>query len=568
MGDIHHVKTASTWIGWHIACSFIARSSAMLTSVMNNRLLVESQSVGARGASEDAGASKTPLFILHLEDSISDAALLEATLSIERINCDITVVSRKHDFQAALARPEIGLILSDFSMPNFDGFTALQVAQKLRPEVPFIFFSGTIGEELAVEALREGATDYVLKDRMARLPEAIRRALAEVEARRQRERDMEQLRNQAALLDLAQDAISVLSMDHSVLYWNKSSERLYGWNASEVMGRNAIELLLHEDPAKLQAALKTLIHDGTWQGELVKTTKDGRKITVESRWSLVRDNDGNPKSILVINTDVTEKRQIEAQFLRTQRIETIGALAGGIAHDLNNALTPVLVALQVSHDEVTSVETKKLVTIAQNSARHGVEMVKQILAFSRGVGGTEVEVQIGSLVGDIVQFVQDTFPGSIRVESKVSPSLHAVKGNATQLHQVLLNLCVNARDAMPQGGALSIEARNASVDENFARQHQVSAGKFLVLSAIDSGHGMSEEILSRIFEPFFTTKEIGKGTGLGLSTLMGIVKTHGGFVEVSSEVGKGSSFNVFLPAVTPSEITSTAAVAIPEGQQK
>ncbi len=478
-----------------------------------------------------------------------DASMLEAMLETEKIVSKIKVVCGRHEFQSALAQDELDLILSDFSMPRFDGLSALEIARKRRPEVPFIFLSGTIGEELAVQALREGATDYVLKDRMGRLPAAIRRAMAEAEASRQRLQTEEKLRNQAALLDLAQDAICLNDMSQSILYWNKSAERLYGWTAKEALGRNANELLFQVDLAGPLAALKNLIRKGEWQGELHQVSKDEKKIIVESRWTLMRDERGEPKSILIINTDITAKKQIEAQFLRTQRMESIGALAGGIAHDLNNSLTPVLMAFSVIRQELVNQNTRKLLDIAQASAQRGVDMVKQILSFSRGVGGEHAQLQLRHLINEIVRLVEDTFPRSIQIQSKVAPDLWPMNGNATQLHQVLLNLCVNARDAMPNGGSLRIEATNVVLDESALRAQPHPPGRYLLLTASDTGHGMPAEVLVKIFEPFFTTKEIGKGTGLGLSTVMGIVKTHGGFVEVASEVGKGSQFRIFLPAL-------------------
>jgi two-component system cell cycle sensor histidine kinase/response regulator CckA len=458
---------------------------------------------------------KAPLQILHLEDSLADAALLEATLQIEQIDCKITVVCGRQEFQAALARPDVGLILSDFSMPRFDGLTALQVAQKYRPEIPFIFFSGTIGEELAVEALREGATDYVLKDRAARLPTAIKRAIEDVEAKKQRKQDEVQLRSQAALLDLAQDAICVTNMEQSILYWNKSAERMYGWTAGEALGKKANELLFQDGTTAPRAALQQLVETGEWQGDLQQVTREKKKLVVESRWTLVRDEHAAPKSILIINTDVTEKKRIECELLRTQRMETIGALAGGIAHDLNNSLAPVLI--------------------------------------SRGLGGEQSSIQIEPLINDIVKFARDTFPHSIQIQSEVGSGLFSINGNATQLHQVLLNLFVNARDAMPDGGCLRIGAENVVLKDAELKGQSYAPGPYVLLTASDTGPGMSSEVLTRIFEPFFTTKEIGKGTGLGLSTVMGIVKTHGGFVEVSSELGKGSVFEIFLPATKTAE---------------
>jgi two-component system cell cycle sensor histidine kinase/response regulator CckA len=278
-------------------------------------------------------------------------------------------------------------------------------------------------------------------------------------------------------------------------------------------------------------------------------TKDEKWVIVESRWTLTRDEAGAPQSILVINTDITEKRQLEAQFLRTQRLETIGALAGGIAHDLNNSLTPVLIALACLHSQAASEGDKQLLSLAQTGAQRSVDMVKQILSFSRGVGGAHAKVHIQPLVKEIVQLAEDTFPRSIQVRSKLSPEIYPVNATATQLYQVLLNFCVNARDGMPQGGCLRIEASNIILGPEDLRQPRQAPGPYVLLTVRDNGHGIPGDVLAKIFEPFFTTKEIGKGTGLGLSTVLGIVKTHGGFVEVSSTVGEGTLFRVFLPAI-------------------
>jgi PAS domain S-box-containing protein len=492
---------------------------------------------------------KEPLHILHLEDDSMDASLVAAILKGEKISCEITRVCDAREFQATLAEKKIDLILSDFSMPGFDGLSALKIARVLTPEVPFLFLSGTIGEELAVEALKEGATDYILKDRMTRLPMAVRRALAEVAASRQKLEAEHRIQEQATLLDRAQDAICVNDLDQNILFWNQGARRLYGWSALEALGRNANDLLFQGEPTGAQTALKNLIRQGEWQGELHQVTKEEKKIVVESRWTLLRNQADEPKSILIINTDITDKKQIEAQLLRTQRMETIGALAGGIAHDLNNSLAPVLMALSIIREELTSDDSKRFLEIAEASTRRSVSMVKQILAFSRGVGGELARLQIENVIQEIVQLTEDTFPPNVQIEKDLAASLFPIKGNATQLHQVLLNLCVNARDAMPEGGRLQIEAANVTLDEKNLPGQQTT-GPYVLVTVSDTGLGMSAEVLAKIFEPFFTTKEIGKGTGLGLSTVFGIVKTHGGFVNVASEAGQGTSFKVYLPADT------------------
>ncbi|HWF18224.1 MAG TPA: ATP-binding protein, partial [Verrucomicrobiae bacterium] len=492
---------------------------------------------------------KAPLHIIHVEDNPYDADLARALLNNAGIACEATCVKTPEELQEALNRPELDLILSDFSMPKFDGLSALRMSRKSRPEVPFIFLSGTIGEEVAIESIKEGATDYVIKDRMSRLPFCVRRAVREAAEASERRRMEERIREQAALLDRAQDAICLNDMSQQILFWNRSAERLYGWKAWEAMGRNCNQLLFQDDLTAPSEALRNLIRKGEWQGELHQITKDRRRIIVESRWTLLRNEGGEPKSILIINTDITEKKQIEAQFLRTQRLETIGALAGGIAHDLNNALTPILMAGSLLRKELPTGDGARLLEMMIGSAQRGAEMVKQILSFSRGVGGTPVPLQVQSLVNEMAQLARKTFSRSIKIEANIAEDLPEVTGNATQLHQVLLNLCVNARDAMPQGGTLTIETSSITLKgATLPDGRRSDPGVYVLIKVSDTGHGIPPEIREKIFEPFFTTKEMGNGTGLGLSTVMGIVKTHGGFLDLTSQVGQGTTFKVYLPS--------------------
>jgi len=289
-------------------------------------------------------------------------------------------------------------------------------------------------------------------------------------------------------------------------------------------------------------------------GELHLQTKYGDEIIVEGRWTLVRDDRGEPKSILVINTDITERKKIEAQFLRAQRMESIGTLAGGIAHDLNNILSPILMAVDMLQLKATDVESRMFLEVLQENAERGANMVKQVLSFARGIEGERVALQPKHLIKDIVKIMKETLPRSIDIKFNVPSDLWLVSADATQVHQVLMNLCVNARDAMPAGGQLSIRAENTLLDENYARMHlEAKPGKFVMVTVADTGTGMPPEIIGRIFEPFFTTKEITKGTGLGLSTALTIVRSHGGFVNVYSEPGKGTQFTVYLPALETAE---------------
>src|SRR6266540_1481742 len=309
--------------------------------------------------------------ILHLEDNPADAILVEATLRSKGISCQIAKVQTRAEFEAALEQNRFDLIISDFTLPSFDGLSALAIAGRKSPETPFIFVSGTIGEDMAVEALKLGATDYVLKDRLSRLETAVQRAFREAERRAEKRRMAEQLNEKAALLDKAQDAICVTDMRQRLLYWNKGAERLYGWTAEEALGRNASDLLFKTGSTAPSEALKSLVLTEEWTGVLRQVTKTDRRIIVESRWTLLRTADGNPKSILLINTDITEKKELEAQFLRAQRLESIGALASGIAHDLNNALSPIFMVAALLRGQLTDEVSRKILDTATTSARRG-----------------------------------------------------------------------------------------------------------------------------------------------------------------------------------------------------
>jgi PAS domain S-box-containing protein len=368
----------------------------------------------------------------------------------------------------------------------------------------------------------------------------------------ERKRAEERIREQAELLDKAQDAIVVRGLDDRIVFWNKGAEGIYGWTTEEAVGKTARELdLLSElNEAEFAEGYRAIRERGEWGGEMRQRTKEGREITVETRWTLVRDDGGEPRSILVINTDVTERKRMESQFLRAQRMESIGTLAGGIAHDLNNVLSPILMAIQMLQLRIAGEEEQQWLDILLTNAERGADMVKQVLSFARGVEGERVALHPKHLIKDVIKILKDTLPKSISLQSEVPSDLWLISADATQVHQVLMNLCVNARDAMPQGGEILIRAENVTLDENYARMHlEAKPGRYVVVTVVDTGAGMTPEVQSRIFEPFFTTKEVGKGTGLGLSTALTIVHSHGGFLNVYSEPRKGTQFAVYLPAL-------------------
>ncbi len=611
--------------------------------------------------------------ILHLEDNLDDATLVREVLHEEWPHCDVLVVDNREDFTRQVQQGGHDLILSDFTLMAFNGLEALKLARRSTPETPFIFLSGTIGEDRAIEAVHAGAQDYVLKDNMRRLVTAIRRALGESEERRQRQsaeealrrfaailestpdfvgmaaldgrvfyvnraglrmtghkesqdpgllsmgdfhppaiadrirqeyipialhegswvgetalisgdggeipvsqviiahkdagggveylstvmRDLSafkeaerHIREQADLINKARDAIIVSDLNGRITFWNHGAGRVFGWTPLEAIGRLGVELLGEAALADSEEAGKALVEDGEWRGELQLRNKDGELLVIENRVTMIRDAEGRPTSRLSIATDITERKKIEEQFLRAQRLEGIGMLAAGIAHDLNNVLAPILMIAPVLRERATNPADTRMLTNLEKSAERGAGLVRQILGFAQGISGQPQITQVKHIMRDLSAVIRQTFPKNIQFQESAAVDLWAVKANPTQIHQVLLNLCVNARDAMPKGGRLDLTAENTVFDELGASAvEDARPGAYVVLQVEDTGSGIPPDIRKRIWNPFFTTKEASKGTGLGLSTVLGIVKEHHGFVSLKTEVGRGSTFQVYLPAV-------------------
>lgn len=384
-----------------------------------------------------------------------------------------------------------------------------------------------------------------------------------------RKRAGQKIQEQATLLDIASDAIFACDLDQQILYWNQGAEHLYGWTAMEAIGQQA-NVLLQEDATKIAEIMQTLLEQGEWRGEIQKVTKAGEIVIVEGRWTLVRDEARQPKAILKVNTDITAKKSLEAQFYQSQRLESVGTLAGGIAHDLNNVLTPILVMSQLIRSQNTppEPESQEMLQVIEASAKRGANLVKQILMFTRGTDGQRVPTNLNSLLQEVANITQQTFPKSIQIQENIpKQALGQVLADPTHLHQVLMNLCVNARDAMPNGGVLTLALESFYVDELFAKMVlDAQVGNYLLVTVSDTGIGIPPKVRDRIFDPFFTTKPQGEGTGLGLSTVLGIVKNYGGFLQVSSELRKGTQVKVYLPILTESLPDATEQPAeLPHG---
>ncbi len=375
----------------------------------------------------------------------------------------------------------------------------------------------------------------------------------------------QKIQEQAALLDIASDAIIVRDLNQQILYWNQGAERLYGWRAVDAIGQKA-DLLFRHDTAQSAAIIAQLLDQGEWQGELRKSTQGGESVTVASRWTLAQNEAQNavqhPQLILSVDTDITDQKRLEAQFYQAQRLDSLGRLASGIAHDLNNVFTPILTMVQLLsllQPDLKTDPAQEQLRLIEESAKQGTGMVQQILTFAQGSSEERTVVDLAALLADIAIITRQSFPKSIEIHQnwpESDQSLQAVNANQAQLHQVFMNLCINARDAMADGGVLTLSVENRFVDAALARQNAgVEGGDYVVVTVADTGVGISPDVRDRIFDPFFTTKPVGQGTGLGLATVLGIVNSYKGFLQVFSEPGQGTQVKVYLPATEKSPIT-------------
>ncbi len=363
------------------------------------------------------------------------------------------------------------------------------------------------------------------------------------------------LRDQADILDKAGDAIIATDAAGRITLWNHGAEHTFGWSAAEALGRTEAQLFAAATRPESESARRAGEQGQEWRGELRLADRGGKIHMMETRITMLRDAAGQPQGRLSIATDVTARRSIEEQFFRAQRLESIGMLAAGIAHDLNNVLAPILLGAPMLRDRASDPGDLRIISTLEKSAERGAALVRQILGFAHGADGEHSVLQPKHLLRDIAAFIEETFPKSISLEHHIAADLWPVKGNPTQLHQVLLNLSVNARDAMPAGGTFTLRGENVVLDESAAADIENGRpGAFVVFHVQDTGSGIAPDVLARIWEPFYTTKPSGKGTGLGLSTVRGIVESHGGFATVHTLVGRGTTFRVHFPAA---EISAT-----------
>ena len=510
--------------------------------------------------------------ILHLEDNESDRELVRQALAQEKIDCDLVYPHGHEEFAAALDRNNLGLILSDFSLPGYSGTSALALAREKCPEVPFLFVSGTIGEERAIESLRNGASDYILKDRLERLAAAVRRALHLADERDQRRTAETALRlAEARFRDVFENAVEGICQSAPsgrLLAVNRAMARLCGYPSPEELCANVSDLArdLHIDPPRRAEFDRLLIEQGevlAYESQIRR--RDGTIIWISENARAVRAANGALHHYESMVTEITgrkateaalrhseeQRRSLEEQLIQAQKMEAVGQLAGGLAHDFNNVLTVVIGYSRLLLDRATTpADAIAPLTQIFTAGTRAANLTRQLLVFSCRHAVNRQTVDVNQLAGDIGEMLRRLIGDHIKLHLALAPEPCPAAADAGMLEQVLMNLAVNARDAMPGGGTLTIATAPVTLTAATLPSHPVARpGKFVCLSVRDTGCGIPPEILRRIFEPFFTTKEIGRGTGLGLAMVFGIVQQHQGWIEVESTVGTGTCFRILLPAV-------------------
>jgi PAS domain S-box-containing protein len=484
-----------------------------------------------------------------LEDDPGDAELIQELLNVDHFVCEVTHVQTRAEFLAALENVDIDLILADYKLPSFDGLSALQLTLSARPDVPFIFVSGTIGEDAAIEALKIGATDYVLKTRLSRLVPSVERALREARERAERKRAEEMLREQANLLNLTHDAIFVRDMNGVITYWNRGAEALYGWTAEQAEGKIARELLKTVSPVPRDCIMAELLSSGRWDGELGRTKRDGTQVVVASRWSLQRDARSTPVAAMETDNDITERkraeeererlRQLEADLARINRVTMMGELAASLGHEITQPIAGAAInaraCLRWLQREPPDIgEARQSVSRMVNDVDRAAGIIERNRSlYRRGTPQGEV-IDLNEIIRQMVVVLQDAANRhSISIRTDLDAALPTTTADRVQLQQVLMNLMLNGIEAMTdESGELSVTSKRTDDGQ-------------LLISVSDSGIGLPGEESERIFEAFFTTKP--QGTGMGLSISRRIVESHGGRLWANPNTGRGATFQFTLP---------------------
>jgi PAS domain S-box-containing protein len=491
-----------------------------------------------------------PMRFLHLEDDPMDRELVLELLRAKWPDCLIVAVDTEETFVEALTANAFDLVLGDHSLPTFNGLKALTIVRERRPDLPFVFVSGTLGEDAAIESLKSGACDYVLKTRLTKLIPAIERALGVVEERNRHMKTEEEVRMLWTAVEQSPVSVLITDPEGRIEYVNSKFTQISGYTREELVGIKPSILKSGSTPSETYQALwETITAGREWRGEICNRRKDGTLYFESEVIAPIRGDEGHITHFLGIKEDVTERKTLEKQLFLAQKMEAIGTLAGSIAHDFNNILTAMigygtLLQRDIGNREKTLEYSGYLLGLADKAA----VLTKGLLAFSRRQTLSPKPVDINHIIANVIKLIGRLIGENIRVESDLSPGALICLADSGQIEQVLMNLSTNARDAMPDGGRLSITTRPVVIEPgNLTPCTECAPGRYALITVADSGVGMDDQILARIFEPFFTTKEVGQGTGLGLSIIYGIIKQHRGQILVASHPGAGTIFSIYLP---------------------
>ncbi|HEV2751358.1 MAG TPA: response regulator [Gemmatimonadales bacterium] len=504
--------------------------------------------------------------ILLLEDVPADAALIQRELT----KAGLVFVSQRVDtragFEEALRVFSPDVILSDHGLPGFDGAAALQLVKERFPALPVILVTGSLNEETAVEFMKAGAADYVLKDHLTRLPQAIKRALRESRLREERELAVSALRaseeQYRALFENTPYPMWVFDLEtHKLLAVNSAAIAHYGYRREEFLALRIEDLRPPEEIPALEQHLATRPSGYRTTGPWRHRKKDGTIIHVETSGHEIPF--AGRQAELVVIDDITERQRLEEQFRQAQKMEAVGRLAAGVAHDFNNLLTAILGTTDLMIEDLSPNDPDRegLLDI-RGAAERAAVLTRQLLTFSRQQVVSPRVLRLNELITDLVRLLRRLLGEDVAIATALAPDCAPVKGDPGQIEQVLVNLSVNARDAMPNGGRLMLETKNVDLDGDYPTERiTIPAGRYVMIAVTDTGTGMDAKTKARIFEPFFTTKPVGKGTGLGLATVYGVVQQSGGYIWLYSELGHGTSFKIYLPRVDAA--ASEAAVEEP-----
>jgi len=494
------------------------------------------------------------LRVMILEDRAADAALMAEELHRAGYHVEWERVDSREDYVAALDRP-FDVILADYRLPQFNAMEALSLLRERDGAIPFIVVTGSVSEEVAVQCMKEGAADYLLKDRLARLGPAVEQALRAQRLDQERHRAEVALRESEeryrTLFNSSPEAILLINLEGVIVDCNPATLEISGYAREELIGKPVLSLdHLGREELPLYRKLFRRAIEGQELApiELEALGPQGKKRWFEVFVSRV-EKDGTPTAIQVISHDISERRRLEEQIRRQERLAAIGELAGGIAHDFNNFLTTIMLYAQMGLDKPNLMpDVRQALETIVGESRQAVQLVRQILDFSRRSPMEPRPVDLTDQISASIEVLARTLPEDIDFELVIEPQELIAEVDPTRIEQVLMNLINNARDAMPGGGHLQVRVSSLTLGSGETPPvAEMPPGRWACLSVRDTGIGMTKHVQAHLFEPFFTTKKPGKGTGLGLAQVHGIVTQHGGYIDVESEVGQGTTLRIYLP---------------------